>query len=175
MPTKIYLSSNQDFHPLSITRSATFPGEPESVFAQITPQDILPKVLTGFGPIPAVVGTTQHQGNWGQPGAFRVVCMKDGSTVKEQLTAFDRPHGFAYRVWDFDNKLIRFLADGGTQGQWQFHPLGDSTRVRWTYTFLTSRRLRSLPLALIINVFWRGYMDVCLKNFQKMISAATKT
>lgn len=45
---------------VAVTRQAVIPGKPEAVFRFIAAEDVLPKVLTGYGPLPAVVGTSQR-------------------------------------------------------------------------------------------------------------------
>ena len=78
-------------HEVSITRRAVISGSPEAVFAFITAEDVLPKVLTGYGPLPAVVRTSGHTGNWDIPGSARVVHLADGTSVREQLTHYVSP------------------------------------------------------------------------------------
>ncbi|MDX1456751.1 MAG: SRPBCC family protein [Marinobacter sp.] len=164
-------SASKHYWQISVTRTTVFSGDIESVFQGITPENILPQVLTGYGPIPAVSGTTGHEGDWGKPGAFRIVQLTDGTSAKEQLTHFDEPSHFAYRVWDFDNKLFQELADGGARGEWKFEQVGDGTAVQWTYSFYTSSRLATIPLSFMAKVFWRGYMDVCLNNYHEILDA----
>ncbi len=154
---------------VSITLETVYTRDIETVFGQISPEDILPKVLTGFGPIPAVVGTTGHEGTWGEPGAFRIVLLADGSTTKEQLIQFKQPEYFSYDVWDFNNPIIKTLADRGAKGEWRFTTVEGGTKVQWTYTFYTSNPLSKAALYLMVDLFWRGYMQVCLENFHEII------
>ena len=159
---------------IAITREALIPGSIDAVFAFIAAEDVLPKVLTGYGPLPAVMSTSDHTAAWDQPGAARVIHLADGSTVREQVTQHQAPDYFAYRVWDFGNPLIRALAQGA-RGEWTFTATEQgsrtATQVVWTYRFRAKNRLAALPLAGIVHIFWRGYMDVCLENSRRIMGA----
>ncbi len=85
-----------------------------------------------------------------------MVELKDGSEAREQLTAYDAPRHFAYRVGPFTGpqRLLVEHADGA----WWFAPVeADVTRVVWTYTF-RPRSAAAWPLvrALVAPV-WRAY------------------
>lgn len=165
-PTMPKETNNLD---ISITREALIPGSVDAVFTFIAAEDVLPKVLTGYGPLPAVVSTSDHTAPWDQPGAARVIHLRDGSTVREQITQHQAPDYFAYRVWDFGNPIIRALAQGA-EGEWTFTAMENGTHVRWTYRFRAKNRLAALPLAGIVHILWRGYMDVCLENSQRIMA-----
>ena len=155
---------------VAVTRQAVIPGTPDAVFRFIAAEDVLPKVLTGYRPLPAVVGTSQHTGPWDQPGSARVVHLADGSTAREQLTHHDAPRFFAYRVWDFGNPILSRLADEA-RGEWTFAAVPQGTQVTWTYTFRAKNRWTALPLSGIAHLLWRGYMDVCLDNAVRLMGA----
>jgi hypothetical protein len=158
-------------HDVAITRTALIPGTPEQVFAFITAEDVLPKLLTGYGPLPAVACTSEHTGAWTVPGSARLIHLADGSTVREQLTHHAAPRRFAYRVWAFGNPIIRALATQA-RGEWAFASDPAGTRVSWTYTFNARNAATAWPLAGITRLLWRGYMDVCLRNAQRLMAAA---
>jgi Polyketide cyclase / dehydrase and lipid transport len=156
-------------HEVSITRQAVIPGTPEAVFNFITAEDVLPKVLTGYGPLPAVVKTSENTGPWTLAGSARLIHLADGSTVREQLTHFEPSKRFAYRVWEFGNPLVRTLATGA-RGEWTFSPAPGGTLVTWTYTFTAKNAVTALPLSGITKILWRGYMDICLKNSKRLMA-----
>lgn len=155
-------------HEVSITRRAVISGSPEAVLAFITAEDVLPKVLTGYGPLPAVVRTSGHTGNWDIPGSARVVHLADGTSVREQLTHYVSPPQFAYRVWDFGNPIIKALATQA-RGEWTFAAASGGTEVIWTYKFTAKNAVTAIPLSGITQVLWRGYMDVCLDNAARLM------
>ena len=148
---------------VAVTRQAVIPGTPEEVFRFIAAEDVLPKVLTGYGPLPAVLRTSENTGPWDRPGSARRIHLADGSTVREQITDHDGPRFFAYRVWEFGNPILRRLADEA-HGEWTFAAAPGGTLVTWTYTFTARNSLAAVPLSGIAKWLWRGYMDVCLDN-----------
>jgi Polyketide cyclase / dehydrase and lipid transport len=156
-------------HEVSITRQAVIIGTPEAVFNFITAEDVLPKVLTGYGPLPAVVKTSGNTGKWTEPGSARQIHLTDGSTVREALTHYQPSTRFAYRVWDFGNPLIRTLATDA-RGEWTFSPAPGGTLATWTYTFTAKNAVTAVPLSGITQILWRGYMDVCLENSKRLMA-----
>jgi hypothetical protein len=134
------------------------------VFDFVAAEEVLPKVLTGYGLLPAVVRTSGNTGPWDQPGSARTVHLADGSTAREQVTAYERPVYFAYRTSDYAFAL-RYLANSA-EGQWWFKKDGSGTQVRWTYTFRAKNWLASIPLALFVRTQWVGYMRTCIRNVQ---------
>jgi Polyketide cyclase / dehydrase and lipid transport len=156
-------------HEVSITRQAIIPGTPEAVFAFVAAEDVLPKVLTGYGPLPSVLNTSQNTGPWTVAGSARLIHLSDGSTVREQVTHYEPSNRFAYKVWDFGNPLIRTLATGA-RGEWTFSPAPGGTLVIWTYTFTAKNALTAAPLSGITQILWRGYMDVCLENSKRLMA-----
>lgn len=153
---------------VAVTRYAVIPGTPEEVFSFIAAEDVLPKVLTGYWPLPAVVRTSDNTGPWDRPGSARRIHLADGSTVREQVTDHDGPRFFAYRVWEFGNPILRGLADEA-RGEWTFAAAPGGTQVSWTYTFTAKNSLAAVPLSGIARLLWRGYMDVCLDNAMRIM------
>jgi hypothetical protein len=162
-------SGTMKVHEVSITRTALIAGTPDKVFAFIAAEDVLPKVLTGYGPLPAVVRTSENTGPWNTPGSARLIHLADGSTVREQVTEYAAPNRFAYRVWEFGNSVIKALATQA-RGEWTFEAVPEGTKVIWTYTFTAKNGLAAVPLSGITQMLWRGYMDVCLENSQQQFS-----
>ena len=62
------------------------------VFDFVAAEDVLPKVLTGYGLLPGVVRTSGNTGPWDQPGSVRTVHLADGNTAREQVTAYEQPY-----------------------------------------------------------------------------------
>ncbi len=156
---------------IAVTLKATVAAPRAALFAWFVPVE-LPRILRGYGPLPAVVATSGQTAPWDQVGASRTVHLADRTTAREAVTACEAPAYFAYRVSDITHPLLRRLARGAT-GQWWFTdapPTADgrpATRVVWRYTFTARSRVASAALRPIAAVLWRGYMRVGL--------AATKT
>jgi Polyketide cyclase / dehydrase and lipid transport len=147
---------------IAVTCEAVVPHGIAGVFDFVAAQDVLPKILTGYGLVPGVASTSDISGPWDQPGSHRIVHLKDGSTLREGLTDYQRPGYFAYRVGDPSFALKYLMA--GAAGQFWFDRVEAGTRIRWTYTFYAKNRLAKLPLSLFVKSQWKGYMDVCMTH-----------
>jgi hypothetical protein len=139
----------------------------EKVFDFIVAEDVLPKILKKYFIIPAVTGSKIHQGDWVTPGSYRTVFFANGDTLKEELTDFDRPTYFAYKVSEFSSFQKRFASYG--TGQWWFKANGDKTEVKWTYTFYAKSRFKRFFLKPFINHDFRTYMKRSIKHIKKQI------
>lgn len=133
-----------------------------NVFNFVVAEDVLPKILLGYGPVPGVTATSGNTGPWDVPGSARTVHLKGGDTAKEQVTDFEAPSYFAYRVTDFTFALKHFATQG--RGQWWFTPTEGGTQVKWTYTFTARSRLTQPILAVFARLLWRGYMRVAMRE-----------
>ncbi|WP_213878998.1 SRPBCC family protein [Pseudomonas sp. dw_358] len=161
-------SKKTEMHPVSITLEETFSVPRRTLFDFIVAEDVLPKVLTGYGPLPGVVSTRDVSGPWDRPGSWRHVVLTDGGTAREQVTAFDRETYFAYQVSEF-TFAVKYLATHA-QGQWWFtEPQTGETQVRWTYTFYAKNSLAVVPLKIFATLFWRGYMKVCMDRTREQL------
>jgi hypothetical protein len=117
----------------------------------------LPRILTGWGPVPAVVATSDQSGPWDTPGSRRTVQLADGSTAHERVTLCERPAAFGYTVDGFSGPVRHVATEG--RGQWWFDAAGaGATDVRWTYTFQARSRAAALLLTPVVKIAWRGFM-----------------
>ena len=149
--------------PTTIDRTVEAPRSPLfDWFVQVE----LPRILLGYGPIPAIVATTGQTGYWWQPGSSRTVRQADGNTAREEVTACEAPSFFAYRVKDFTSPLIGPLVDHAT-GEWWFtdapamangRPV---TRLVWRYTFILRSEEAAFEPRPILEL-WSGFMRVAL-------------
>jgi hypothetical protein len=73
----------------------------QQVFNFVVAEDVLPRVLTGYGFLPGVVRTSGNTGPWDQPGSVRTVHLADGTTAREEVTDYDFARHFAYRTSDY--------------------------------------------------------------------------
>ncbi len=153
---------------VAVERRVLIKKEIKTVFDFITAEDVLPKVLTGYGLLPGVTHTSQVSGPWDVPNATRIVHLADGTTVREQMLARKPSESFSYRVWEFGNPIVAALATGAN-GDWTFKSVPAGTEVRWTYTFKAKNALAAMPLSVIARLAFRGYMDVCLANTAKYL------
>jgi len=165
-------------HPLEVVASAAFRLSSANVniydiFEFVSAEDVLPVVLTGYGLMPGVVRTSGNTGSWDSPGSSRMVHLEDGSSFREQLTAYDAPRYFAYRTSEYTFSL-RFLAAYGTSRLY-FASTSEGapyeTDIRWDYAFHAKDRVRTLPLYFFVRMQWLGYMRTCIRNIQRRFRA----
>ncbi len=143
-----------------------------SVFDFVLAEDLLLKILSGYGPIPRVVRTRVQTEQWGVVGASRLVFFGPRSDwhpltiarhgqLHEEITAIDHPRYFAYRVSNFSFIMKRFVSEG--TGQWWFAEQKSGTRITWRYTFRLKSPLFAPIMWPFIGLIFRGYMRVGLQ------------
>jgi hypothetical protein len=101
---------------VSVTTEADARAPRAQAFACIAPID-LSKVFPRYGPLPAVVGTSEQTGAWDHAGASRIVNLSDGSSVREELTAYSEGERFSYRLFPVKSPLrfvVRYAAGPGS-------------------------------------------------------------
>jgi hypothetical protein len=118
-------------------------------------------------PIKQVVGQI---GSWAQPGQSRTVVTTDGGTMREELTAVDRPHSFSYHLTDITGPF-RLLVDS-IDGRWVFAagPLDGDTVITWRWT-LHPRGAGAVAMPLI-TMMWRGYAKKALEQLSENLSGS---
>lgn len=128
----------------------------------------LPRVFTGYGPLPAVVGTRLQTIEWGRVGARRLVDLSDGSSVPEELTVWEPPRRFAYRVGPFTGALGRLVRHA--DGEWSFVQAGDRTAISWTYAFAPRTPAAGVLVRLLLAPLWRRYagraLALCVREVE---------
>lgn len=142
----------------------------ERLFDVVVAEDVLPRVLRRWGPVPAVVETRDLTGPWDVPGSERTVVLGDGSTARERLLVWERPRLFEYRVDRFTSPLGR-LVDHAT-GRWEFEETPGGSSFRWTYAFEPRRRLAIPLLTVFVRAAWARYMSQCADLCVELAQAA---
>jgi hypothetical protein len=139
---------------VSVTTEADARAPRAAAFACIAPID-LSKIFPRYGPLPAVVGTSDESGAWDHVGATRTVNLSDGSSVREELTAYVEGERFLYRLSPVKSPLrfvVRYAA-----GAWEFTDQPEGvTHVRWTYTF-HPRQGRRWLVSAFLRPLWERY------------------
>jgi hypothetical protein len=126
----------------------------DRVFGVIAPVP-LEEIFTGYGPLPAVARTSGESGVWDHVGATRTVELTDGSSAREEITSYDEPQHFGYRLSRFSGSL-RFLISHVDGAWWFTEPVAGRTNIRWTYTF-HPRAARALVARAAIGPLWSRY------------------
>jgi hypothetical protein len=151
------------------------PAPLETVFDVFAPID-LTTIMTGFGPMPAVVAVEEQTGDWSSVGESRILRLADGSAMLETLTGFDRPFGFAYVITELTSGLRHLISS--FRGTWSFE-LIDGTgpdpvvHAQWRYEF-APRSILTRPMARwIVNRYWHPYMHqaLALASDQALVAA----
>ena len=109
---------------ISVTATARVAVARDPLFAWFIPIE-LPRILAGYGPVPAVVSSSDQSGPWDVVGSARTVHLADGATARERVTACDPPAYFAYTVAEFSHSLRHLAVEG--RGQWWFDAAGDAS------------------------------------------------
>jgi len=130
-----------------------------ATFDVVAAEDVLPKVLHRWGPIPGVRGTRDLTGPWDTPGSERTVMLGDGSTAREQVIVWERPWRFDYRVDKITGRFGR-LVDHAI-GSWIFADTARGSSFEWTYTFGSRGRVSTAPLTALAHTAWARYMEQC--------------
>lgn len=157
-------------NPYAATVLTHINASPARAFEHIAPID--PRAMfTGYGPLPAVIGTRDQTGAWDTPGQTRTVALSDGSVAKEQLKHYHPAQYFSYTVSGFTGAL-RWLATGAN-GAWWFDPQADGTQttVRWRHAFHARSKWAAPVLWLLAHVLWRGYMRKALRLAKRQIES----
>ena len=109
-----------------------------------------------FGPLPGVVDVWGQVGEWNAVGKTRTLKLSDGGSVIETLTDVAHAEFFAYDLSEFQGLFGHIVA--GARAEWDFWQEGDSTGIRWTYTY-TARPGFGLVVSAIVRLFWSRYMQ----------------
>ena len=148
--------------------------DPATAFAGASSTEGLPTIFPGKGIIPGVESAQMVGGASLGKGAVRRVRTKDGGELDETYIQFDPPTGYAYEMTGLKPPL-RLMMKKAT-GTWRFSLEGEGTRIVWTYACELSTPI-VLPLtALVVKVFMKGAMNVCLEKLKESIEGkATAT
>ena len=109
---------------------AHFDRSPEEVFDVAADYRALPRFLNAFSVIPGVVGVEMLGGAQPSAGAGRRVSMSDGTTIDEEVLAFDRGKEHRYRWLNPPAPPFSVLVRGA-EGRWLFERSGAGTKLVW--------------------------------------------
>lgn len=165
---RLEVARQGEFH-IQATVSARMRADAETAFDFVTAEDVLPRILTGYGLVPGVSHTSGLSGDWQTPGTHRIVHLKGGGQVREEMSEFVPPHHFEYVVSDFTIALKHLVQHG--VGKWVFTPVPEGVRIDWTYAFCAKGPLAAGLLNLIVRHQWVGYMRRSLENMDRILTA----
>lgn len=146
---------------VTVEQSRAIPVSVEDAFAQTMPIS-LPKTMSQwYGVIPPIREVRDQTGAWDAPGQTRTILMVGGGRVREQLTAVDPPHSFAYTLSQLTGPLSALVSS--IDGKWSFTPAGTGTRVSWQWT-LHPKSATAASLLPVFAKMWKGYARVVLEK-----------
>jgi hypothetical protein len=151
------------------------PAPLEIVFDVFAPID-LTTIMTGYGPMPAVVAVEEQTADWSSVGESRILRLADGSAMLETLTCFDRPFGFEYAITELTSSLRHLVSS--FRGAWSFEVLDGTgpdpiVHAHWRYEFVPRSILTRPMVRWIVNRYWQPYMEqaLALASEQALVAA----
>ena len=132
-----------------------------------------PLLLRAAPPIPGVTGIEMLEGGVLETGARRRVRLSDGSTLREEVIALDRPRRHAYRWLDRPASPLDWLVRAAV-GDWTFSGDEARTRVDWTYTFTLTSPL-AWPLATAVAWLFQRWMQQSLERIAGAMPATASS
>lgn len=139
----------------------------EAVFEYATAAENIPKYFRGAGPVPAV--DRAHVLGNGPPkkGAVRRVVTANGMPLDEEITAHEPPRTHNYTIKGLRGPL-RLLAKR-IDAEMIFSPLGNGTRVTWTYNIVLTSPLALGPASLLARVFVKRALEQGLAHIKAAV------
>ena len=146
----------------SVSLAATANAPIEKAFEIIAPIDV-PSIMPGYGVLPAVVGVENQTGDWDATGQTRTIRLADNTTVREEMTRYEAPNAFGYKVSEWSGAL-QFLPREA-KGEWKFSEISPAqTKIEWNYTFAPRSLWTAWLLLPIVQLMWRGAMKRALRE-----------
>lgn len=150
--------------PIEVTVTTEIPAPIDDAFAYAVPVDLVHVMKPRF-PAPGVKRVENQTGGWDAAGQSRRIFLTDGSSVFEELTEYERPHQFHYRVSEFTGLFGRLVHEA--RGRWQFTEASSSScTIAWTYAFYPKSAIAALLLNVTVRRVWRGVMAAALQQIK---------
>jgi hypothetical protein len=128
----------------------------------------VPQAMQPHGPLPGVKSVDGHKSAYSAAGQVRHMTLTDGSSVREETTAFVPNKRFAYRIDNFTGAFKALVEYG--EAEWRFAEVTPSqTKIDWTYAFTPKSPIAAPIVWLIVKGLWGGYMAAALKRVKAAI------
>ena len=122
-----------------------------------------------FGAFPPVSGTRDQEGDWDTVGQSRTLVLgADDGSLRETLTALDRPHRFEYVLDEIHGTLRPFVSR--VENVWTVVPDGAGSRISWAWTMHPVAPPARLTMS-VIGKMWQGYADRALRTVEDLLRA----
>lgn len=166
---QVCAAGSRGARPVPVTVWRRVDSQLEAAFDAVVPIP-LEQVFTGFGPLPAVVGTDELAGPWGAAvGQSRTVRLAGGGRLRETILEVGRPGLFRYEVVPTHGALRLIVRR--IEGRFIFSPSeAGGTVIRWTYVFRPRRGAR--PAVRALAPIWRRYADQVMERLARAVAAS---
>jgi carbon monoxide dehydrogenase subunit G len=139
----------------------------EELFARLNDADELPNFILPKGPIPGIKKAYVVGGGELKKGAIRRLVMTDGVPLDEEFLEFEPPRKVHYALKGFRGPLS--LIAKQCEGQWVFSPLGNGTRISWSFTAHLTSPLAAPAAIPVIKVFMKDAMETSLRALKSRV------
>ena len=152
--------------PLVVEESHTIPKGKQDVFRDMVPMPLPQLFRKWYGPIPPIKETREQTGDWDAVGQSRTVVLVGGGSMREELTSYDAPNSFGYRLSDVKGPLSPLV--GHVDGDWLFESVGEETKVTWRWTIYPRSGLTA-PVLPVFGWLWKGYARQSLQELSRQL------
>ena len=127
--------------------------------------------LTGYGPIPAIVGF-EADDTWGVPGGTRIPISKgnlfspSGALCLDEVLSREDHAYWKWQVYDFKAWSLFFLERA--VGEWTCDPRAQDIEVTWTYTLVGKHAVYRPLVWLLAKVFWNGLQRKAIRKMKEL-------
>jgi hypothetical protein len=142
----------------------------ERVFDIATANETLPRIFSGYGPVPAIVDARIESGRPPAAGEIRLMSISDGSTLREEIVELVRPTRHRYRLVEGFAPPLSWLVRSAT-ARWSFEEISSGTRVTWRFVFEPVSALAGPLVNLAASLFFQPAQVRCLKALKQLCEA----
>lgn len=130
-------------------------------------------LIRKHGPLPAIVSVEGHDAPWSSVGEVRRHRLSDNSSVREELTSFERGQSFGYRLTEFTGAFAPLVAHA--RADWHFTQAASGrTKIDWTYAFTPTSMAAEPVLWFVVKLFWPGYLKAALMRVKQRAESQEK-
>lgn len=127
---------------------AEFKQHRDELFTRACDPAVIARAVRPLGPLPGVDRAWVIGGGETRLGTIRRVVLTDGTPLDETVTEWEPPRVHGYRIKGFRFPLGSLVTH--IDSRWVFSPLGDGTRVTWTYEVNVKNAL-ALPIVVALT------------------------
>jgi hypothetical protein len=153
---------------LELSSSRTYPVPVERAFDVVLTTPLPELFSRRYAALPPIREVRDQDGAWGTVGQTRTIVLADRGTMRETLTAVERPGSFSYRISDISGPMKPLASS--VEGTWTLDPAGTGVRITWAWRVHPS----SAAAGLLMPAFgrmWQGYARQALGELERILLA----